>query len=109
MPRRVQVLVHHHAAAAVGLDAQQLAQRRGLHPGRPQRHHSVDALVADHHIARLHVGHNRSGAHLHTQRLQLLKRPSPQVRRIRSQNVARSLEDQHLRLDGSIWRKSFVI
>ena len=49
--------VDKHAASPVRFDAKQLAQRRSLNTRRPQRNHRIDALFADHHIARLHIAH----------------------------------------------------
>ena len=55
MTRRIEVTVDEDAASPVGLNPEQLAQRRSLHPSGPQRNDRVDALVADHDIAGLHI------------------------------------------------------
>ena len=74
MARGIQELVHHDASAPVRLHAQQFTQRRGLHTSSPQSDNRVDALIAHHNVARLHVGDMRVGVHFNVEALQLLNR-----------------------------------
>ena len=92
--------VDRNAAALVQLHAQQLAQRRGLHPGSPERNHGVHLFAADFHPSGAKVVHVGLGMNFDAESRKRSLGLGGQVGGISGKDARRALQQQHAGFPG---------